>query len=349
MDEQQILKTALETLELNTDIKATFLEAEPRKGLADARIKLDGLELLTEVKKNVLRGNIGTIINQLKKLETEGDTLLVGTYINDKLGNLLRDAKINYLDTTGNAYLRKKPLFVYIKGNAAPKAQMGPIDQAFTPNGLKVIYALLTQPELAKNGTQREIADQADIALGAVGKIIRDLIEKGFLNERIKTKERYWNKDHIWELVEKWVEGYPKLRKKQLIGLYITNDNQWWKAHDLDLRRYGALLGGEIAAEQYTHHLKPEIGTVYLEADKAKEFLIDFRLAKAKNGIGIGTTIELLTKFWPENAELKNGKMLTHPLITYADLITTGDVRNIETANIIKEDHLVKMVEGVIK
>ena len=150
MNEQEILKTALETLELNTDIKATFLEIEPRKGLADDRIKLDGLELLTKVKKNVLRANVGTIINQLKKLETEGDTLLVGTYINDKLGNLLRDAKINYLDTAGNAYLKKKPLIVFIKGNTEPKAKVEPIDQAFTPTGLKVAYALLTQPELAK-------------------------------------------------------------------------------------------------------------------------------------------------------------------------------------------------------
>jgi len=151
MNEQEILKTALETLELNTDIKATNLEAEPRGGLADARIKLEDVELLAEIKKNVLRANIGTIINQLKKKEYEGNAVLVGGYINDKLGDLLREAKINYMDTVGNAYLKRKPFFILIKGNTAPKDKADPIDQAFTPNGLKVVYALLTQPELANS------------------------------------------------------------------------------------------------------------------------------------------------------------------------------------------------------
>jgi len=115
----------------------------------------------------------------------------------------------------------------------------------------------------------------------------------------------------------------------------------------LELQQYGAFLGGEIAAEQYTHHLKPEVGTIYLDADKTKVFLKDYRLAKAKNDVGAGTTIELLTRFWPRDTKEKGRKTLTHPLVTYADLIITGDVRNIETANIIKEDHLATMVQGV--
>lgn len=349
MNDREILKKALKTLELNTNIETTILEVQPqvRDLRADARIKLENIELLAEIKNNILRTNIGATINQIKNLEYQGKAILIGTYINDKLGDLLREIEINYIDTVGNAYIKYKQLYIHIKGNTAPKDKVEPVDQAFTPNGLKVIYALLTDPKLAKKGTQREIADQANVALGAVGKILQDLIKKGLLKKRIKTKERYWNKDHIWKLIDKWVEAYPKLRKKQFIGRYTTNNNQWWKTQDLALDKYGAFLGGEIAAEEYTHYLKPEIGTVYLDADKANEFLKAFRLAKTSNEFDAGTTIELLAKFWPKNAEFENGKALAHPLITYADLITTGDVRNIETANIIKEDHLAKMVQGV--
>ena len=148
-------------------------------------------------------------------------------------------------------------------------------------------------------------------------------------------------------MIEKWVEAYPKLRKKQFIGRYTTNDNQWWKAHDLVLHRYGAFLGGEIAAEQYTDHLKPEIGIVYLEADKTKGFLKDLRLAKARGEGKEETAIDLMEKFWREEAELQNHKNLVHPLIAYADLIVTADVRNIETAQIIKEDQLIPIVEAI--
>ena len=345
MNEQDTLKTALKKLELNTDIKATNLQLQKPQAKFDALIKLDGIKLITEVKRNILRTNIGTIINQLKDLKHDGDTLLVGNYINDRLGELLREAEINYIDTVGNAYLKKKPLLVLIKGNPKPKNTTQPVDQAFTPNGLKIVYALLTQPRLAAKGTQRDIADQADIALGAVGPIIKDLIKKGYLNERIKTKERYWNKDQIWTLIEKWVEAYPKLRKKQFIGRYVTYDNQWWKAKGLNLRKYGAVLGGEIAAEQYTRYLKPEVGTVYLDVLKKNEFLKDLRLVNAKTEYDTGGAIEIVAKFWKKNELNNQFETLTHPLITYADLIATADVRNIETANIIKENNIQKMVE----
>lgn len=347
MNEQDTLKTALQTLEHNTDIEATNLQLQPPQAKFDAMLKLDGIKLITEVKKNIRRANIGTIINQLRFLENQGDTLLVGDYINDKLGDLLREAEINYIDTAGNAYLKKKPLFILIKGNPKPKNLVEPVDQAFTPNGLKVVYALLTQHELAQNGTQRDIADQANVALGAVGTIIKDLARKNFLNQRIKTKERYWNKDLIWPLIEKWVEAYPKLRKKQFIGRYAAHDRRWWKNEELDLQKYDAVLGGEIAAEEYTHYLKPEIGTVYLDKLKAKLFLNDLRLANTVARYDDGTVIEVLAKFW-ERAELtKDAERLTHPLITYADLIATADVRNIETAHIIKEEHIAPMIEGI--
>lgn len=347
MNEQDTLKTALQALEFNTDIEATNLQLQPPQARFDAALKLDGMKFIAEVKKNILRANIGTIINQLKFLENQGDTLLIGDYINDRLGDLLREAEINYIDTAGNAYLKKKPLFVLIKGNTKPKNMVEPVDQAFTPNGLKVVYALLTQHELAKNGTQRDIADQANVALGAVGTIIKDLTKKNFLNQRIKTKERYWNKDLIWPLIEKWVEAYPKLRKKQFIGRYTTDDRQWWKNEGLHLQKYDAVLGGEIAAEEYTHYLKPEIGTVYLDKLKTKLFLNDLRLANTVTGNEDGTVIEVLAKFWARIDINKTPERLTHPLITYADLIATADVRNIETAHIIKEEHIDPMIEGI--
>ena len=85
----------------------------------------------------------------------------------------------------------------------------------------------------------------------------------------------------------------------------------------------------------------------YLNADKANNLLNDLRWAKAKPDVNTGTRVELLAKFWPTKVADQN--RLTHPLVTYADLITTGDVRNIETAQIIRDKHLTKMVEGLAR
>ncbi|MFQ3226819.1 MAG: hypothetical protein ACI8RW_000197 [Porticoccaceae bacterium] len=340
--EKDIIYAALHQFKLITGIDVNNIEFN----LPRAKLTLEEVGFDIEVKRGVLKRNIGTIINQMNTLTETGEPLLVGDYINDRLGEKLQNADINYLDTVGNAYLNKKPLFILIKGNAKPKDLIEPIDQAFTPNGLKVIFTLLTYPELAVAGTQREIATRANVALGTVGVIIKNLIDKEFLRQKIRNNKRQWNKDKLPELIEKWAEEYPKLRKKQFLGRYIAHDHDWWGKHDLT--KYGAQLGGEIAGGEYTGYLKPEIATVYIAPEKKNDFLKIFKLAKANDLNNTqGMLVEVLAPFWNIKEDIVRNQTLTDPLIAYADLIATADVRNIETAQMMRENHLEKLINRV--
>jgi hypothetical protein len=64
-----------------------------------------------------------------------------------------------------------------------------------------------------------------------------------------------------------------------------------------------------------------------------------YRLQKDDNG-----NIEILNKFWAFAQDEVQNKMVP-PLLVYADLLATGDARNIETAGIIYEQELKGIID----
>jgi len=94
------------------------------------------------------------------------DGLLVAHYINPLMAEHLRGMDIWFIDTAGNAYIKAPPVYVYIKGNKPSETQkVQPTNRAFTPIGLKIVYALLCQPKLV-NAPYREMAQTTKAALG---------------------------------------------------------------------------------------------------------------------------------------------------------------------------------------
>ena len=125
------------------------------------------------------------------------------------------------------------------------------------------------------------------------------------------------------------------MRPKLLLG-HFRGREDWWQGKTLNLDI--AQWGGEIAAARMTQYLKPQIVTVYTTKDNLETFLIENRLQKDPDG-----DIEILERFWkPEQAQQQGDTV--HPLLVYADLLATGNQRNIETAKIIYEQDIVRLV-----
>jgi hypothetical protein len=83
-----------------------------------------------------------------------------------------------------------------------------------------------------------------------------------------------------------------------------------------------------------TKRLRPVLGTVAL-GGRLPEIARALRLAKDGEG-----NVEVLQKFWNFDQEVVPGPRLVPPLLVYADLLATGDARNLETAALIRERHL---------
>jgi hypothetical protein len=262
----------------------------------------------------------------------DGPTLLVADYINPKLAARLRENQVNFVDAAGNAHLRHDGLYIWVTGrrNQLRLTAQRERRRAFQPSGLKLVFALLCRPELAE-ADYRTLADVADVALGTVQWVMRDLIQEGYVL-RLGRFERRLTEPR--KLLDDWLPAYVReLRPRLLLGRFETQDLTWWK--DTDLRPYGAVWGGEPAAARLTKHLKP--GTLTIYADKIPApLVIEGRLQMNDAG-----RVEFREKFWHFDTGVEAPETAP-PVLVHADLVALGDPRALETAEYVYE----KLIHG---
>ncbi len=338
--EDETLRKAVEAFRKNAPMQATIgtLEAEqpPEAELQPNRLlcmTTQGREFLyhAAIKTAVTKAN--RLLLLLDREHLPHPILIVTKYINPQLAEQLRADGMEFIDAAGNVFLNQPPLYVFIKGNR----QMEPLRQGrtkrvFKPAGLRMIFALLCNPGL-ENRTFRDIAAAAGVALGTVDWIIRELKDLGFLVAMGKEGYKLIRKE---VLLQRWVAAYPEqLKPTQTLGRY-RGDHGWWQRKNLNPMK--AQWGGEVAAARMTDYLNPQIITIYTTAPELNRLLIDNRLRKDADG-----DVEFLERFWNPD-KIQPDDEWVHPVLIYADLLATGNQRNIETARMIYEQHIVRLV-----
>lgn len=324
----------------------------------DAIVELEGqpwTTLFAEIKNWVAQTHIGAIVNQMMQLPDP--KILIADYVNKNLAQRLKERGIQFIDTAGNAYIKELPVYIYVRGNdrqtnrltvehrmndqlAAETGEynterMKPATgRAFTPTGLKVVYAYLTEPE-AIGAPYRYIAGKADVALGTVGLVVNDLKTRGLVLERGKKGKKKKEIIAYRKLLDLWTEAYVlNLRPKQVITELYHEDPYWWQ--DFEIRALNGQWGGETAAAKLTDNLRPTTTTIYLRGH-ITPLVQQARLHQRKNATDI--KVEILRPFWPLE-EVKDKAQTVNALLVYADLVNTADTRNIETAHLILERYI---------
>lgn len=244
--------------------------------------------------------------------------LLVSHYISPKMAALLKQKEIEYVDCAGNIYLNRQPLYIEIAGQKhvqkAPNA-----DRLFRPAGLKLVYQLLRNP-LAVNATYRVLADDSDIALGAIGNLFTELEKRGNL---ISTTNSTRQLHAIEELLQRWQLGYletlrPKLmlQRCQLAPGYSVNQipERLRQLHD----GKQVLVGGELGASLMTGGFQPLNAVLYLKPEMQLKTMLQLHLTPDPDG-----PITLLQPFGRQcswTGWQPEGLTLADPLLTFAEL-----------------------------
>jgi hypothetical protein len=286
--------------------------------------------------------NLGALLEQIGRLPQPA--LLVADYVNPRLAARLRDQDVQFIDAVGNAYVNQPPVYVYVTANRPERrALTAPIagtNRAFEPKGLMVTYAFLCRPELL-DAPYREIAQQADVAVGTVGEVLNGLKAAQLI--RPKGGKRGYHLVNCRKLLNRWVDADPeRLRPKLLLGEFVAEDRDWWKP--IDIRDYGGYWGGEIAGARYTRYLVPAVATVYLPDQGLGRLLRDARLRRATPETGDrGVPVLIYRPFWPA-APPDTAKQATadlvHPVLAYADLVATAEPRNLEVARQLYDEYI---------
>jgi hypothetical protein len=345
MYEENLLNEAVDAINKETglDVKILLQEYAPRRDDGwDAVIRLPdhGIQLNAQIKTWTGQMNVGAVANRLKQQGRLDDALLVADYINPTLAKRLIETQIQFIDTAGNAYINKRPFYVRITGNRKPRPLIGhpqKTGRAFQQTGMKVIFAILKDQNLL-NAPYRLIAEKAQVALGNIGWILNDLTYQGYVQEGFRKNTRTIADYNT--LFHKWVEEYPtKLRAKLRLGKFTTENPFWWEA--LEPGNLDAFWGGELAAKQYTNYLNPKDFIVYLDKKGLTNFLAAARLKKFDPARTNGIQVDIYQQFWTEDPHAEwTFRHLTHPIITYADLVETRDPRNLEAAERLRGNHI---------
>ena len=329
MNERAITTKALNQLHFHTGLVGKVSGYAPNKSgrkRGDAVIKFENCnaKLVAELREWAAHGGAGKV---LKEVTNGYKKLLISDYISDEEGARLRESKINYLDNVGNAYLDIPPIYVLIQGKK-PKDNLA-LDKGeklFNETGLKVILALLSNDDLF-NASYRMIADCADVSMGTIGWVLRELKTQGFISQ--PNRKYAWNNRTL--LIRKWVEEFPNLKERYHVGTFYSRRKNWWQ--QLDLEQYEAMLGGEIAAKDYQTDFSPSAGEIFLGRNQHGNFARDLHLIESDQPKGRHKTqIEVYRKFWgcPRGEKCDS---FVHPLVTYASLMDTWDPDSRELAS----------------
>lgn len=298
------------------------------------------VDYAVEVKRQVTPQTLGAVIAQLKNWGelTQKTPLLVTTHITPPVADRLAEMDQQFVDAAGNIYLNAPGMYVLITGRKLEKATDTTAEKpgrAFTTAGLKTLFALICNPELA-TATYREIAAAADVALGALPAVLTALQKTGHLNvlgnkRKLNTTKR---------LLDEWALAYARtLRPKQLLRTLVAPMFETWR--NWDLHNEGAQWGGEPAAALLTQHLVPGVLTLYADKLPAR-LMVQYRMTTAKPN-DEHNLVEVRKPFWGEGMRYGDRPNLVPPVLVYADLLATGDARCIEAAHLIYEEYLARL------
>lgn len=339
-----ILLRALEALHRATGITGHVIEREPitAQGLrADARVEVETNgqrnPYMAEIKRVDRFATLGDIKNQCAQY---GDQLLlVAPHVTTEIAEKCRELDLQFIDTAGNAYLRGPGLYVLVKGQRPIEGEDIQLAEhegkrAGTATNLRVFFALLCKPELL-NAPYRDINQAAGVALGTIGWVFFDLNARGYITGGKGKGDRVLLERQ--RLVQEWVTNYPiKLRPKLNPRRFRAPTLDWWK--NMDITKYGAQWGAEVAAEKLTAYLRPHALTIYLHKGQGQKNLTRM-VAEHKLRADLQGDIEILDAFWDFEDE-KPMPETVPPLLAYADLIATLDPRNLEAAKLIHERYI---------
>jgi len=295
---------------------------------------------VVEAKATVRIGTLALANAQLQRNIEHGfpgyHPLLIAPYVTRALADHCRKLRLPFLDMAGNAYLEAPGLFIYTTGEPRADTVRAHAHRATTAAGVRVVFALLCRPQLVQ-ANYRELALAAGAALGTVGGVLDDLQARGFL----RRSKRAPHLRNTRQLVDDWITHYAATLRPKLHPRRFQCEPALLLA--ADFKQLHAYWGGEVAGQQLTGYLRPERFLIYL-AGPLHPLLAQGRMRLADEG-----NTEILDAFWPGalivNADRPKQRIVP-PLLAYADLMITGEGRNLETAKLIYDKFLAPVLDA---
>ena len=340
METAQIILQAFQAFCARTGTRVELLRPNQVTKVAPAKIlaETDGAieiqpgkhkaRFLVELKNEIRDVHVARLIEKMRPVE---QWLLVCQYIPGPVKETLKNQGLNYLEAAGNCYINTAPFYFFINDQAVTEFRGTKNGKLWKPAGLKFLFAVLQDPDLI-NAPYRELAQAAGIALGNIGDFLDELQNEGFAKKGNHDGAPLLFLENKTQLLNQWVELYnvvlkPKIKKGRFRFMDDPGAKQWKK-----IKLEQAAWGGEPAGNLLTKFLEPEQFTLYTNGPN-QPIMKALRLLPDPTG-----NIELFDMFWPAGQNANRDTV--PPMLAYADLVTSTESRNRETAQRIKQQYL---------
>jgi hypothetical protein len=267
--------------------------------------------------------------------------LLVTRQVGPQHADALIRSGTAFMDTAGNVFLDLPGLHITVIGRKTgmPDAHSQTPGRAFRPNGLRLLYAFLTDPLLDSdppsallNQNYRMISRRTGVSLGSIGWLLNDLRDSGYIiqdgHRRLVDRS---------DLCQKWVANYTdRLKPKLQVRRYASRSPDWWQG--IASCGTGVLWGGEVAAAKLTQYLRPATATIYAWSSPSN-LIVDAGLRVDDAG-----DVSIVVPFWLDGTPSGHGDCV-HPFLVYADLLASDLDRNLDAAQRVRDGLLRHIID----
>ena len=269
---------------------------------------------------------------------SQRNLLVLAPIIYPKIAEELVAQNINFLDTAGNVYLNEGEVYILRSGiKPTIKTPEKNKSRLFSEAGLKMLFGVLNNPEFI-NLTYRDMGAAVNISAASISIIINEMLQSNYLHEG-QNKRKIINSKK--ELLSRWVQAYKEqLKPKLLIGNYTSKTLELLRNFKkIDIKEFNAQWGGEAAANLYTNYLSPGKLSLFVTGEN-KKWMSALKLIPSDTQ----GEIEVLKYFWDKNHPIFASTLklpdAVPPILVYAELITSNDSRNIDTAQRIFDEYI---------
>lgn len=241
------------------------------------------------------------------RIHSSDPTLAIARHIGPKTAEAYRRSSIQYVDASGNAWLKFGDVLVDVQGRrpVIPTTSRA-TGSLFTTARAQVALVLLTWPELWRT-PQRGVARAAGVSLGQANNALRLLAEAGFGVKGSRNDE----------LLRMWAAAFPiGLAQRLTLGTF-RGDADTIRPVDDEAIYYS----GEVAAADL---LRPATATLYVgDLNPRLPVVNRWRTDEVPN-------IVVRRAFWRSPADVDESTKKRTPApwpLVYADLLASDDSR----------------------
>jgi hypothetical protein len=268
----------------------------------------------------------------------QGNLFVIAPIVYPKIAEELVAQDINFLDTAGNVYMNEGDVYIHRSGiKPTIKTPEKNKSRLFSEAGLKMLFGVLNNPEFI-NLTYRDMAAAVNISAASVSIIINEMLQSNYLHEGQNKRKIVSSKK---ELLGRWAQAYrQQLKPKILIGNYTSRSIDLLRTFKkIDIKELNSEWSGEAAANLYTNYLSPGKLSLFVTGENKKWMSALKLITSDTQG-----EIEILKYFWDKDhpifASTKKLPGAVSPIMVYAELITSNDSRNIDTAQRIFDEYI---------